>query len=42
MVEEYLMKSALDGFVQERYSAKTTYIQPFDLEGLEFLSNAKQ
>jgi len=41
-VEEYLMKSGLDGFVQERSSAKKTYIPPFDLEGLEFLSNAKQ
>lgn len=34
-VEEYLMKSGLDGFVQERSSAKKTYIPPFNLEGLE-------
>lgn len=34
-VEAFLMESGLDGFVQERASAKKTYIPPFQLQGLE-------
>ncbi|WP_283607325.1 radical SAM protein [Faecalispora anaeroviscerum] len=40
-VEEYLMECGLDGFVQERSSAQKTYIPPFHLEGLEFLSESE-
>lgn len=34
-VEDYLMEIGLDGFVQERSSAKKAYIPAFNLEGLE-------
>lgn len=34
-VEDYLIELGLDGFVQERSSAKKTYIPSFNLEGLQ-------